>query len=96
MAGYLFVHFIGEQKDGEQVYFSLSKDGLFWADLNEGKPVLVSKIGEKGARDPFTIKDKRTGKYYIIATDLRIEAGKGWQSAQTEGSLNLIVWSQKI
>ena len=22
MAGYLFVHFTGEQKDGEQIYFS--------------------------------------------------------------------------
>ena len=48
MAGYLFVHFIGEQKDGEQIYFSLSKEGLFWRDLNNGKPILCSRIGEKG------------------------------------------------
>ena len=34
MAAYLFVHFTGEEKDGEQVYFSVSKDGLFWEDLN--------------------------------------------------------------
>lgn len=27
MAGYLFVHFTGEQKDGEQIYFSVSRDG---------------------------------------------------------------------
>lgn len=34
--GYLFVHFIGEQKDGEQVYFSVSRDGLHWQELHEG------------------------------------------------------------
>lgn len=95
MAGYLFVHFIGEQKDGEQIYFSLSKDGLYWKDLNDGKPVLFSHIGEKGVRDPFPIKDEKTGKYYIIATDLRIEAGKGWSAAQREGSLDLIVWESE-
>ena len=49
--GYLFAHFTGEQKDGEQIYFSLSRDLLHWEDLNGGKPVLRSEIGEKGARD---------------------------------------------
>lgn len=95
MAGYLFVHFIGEQEDEEQIYFSLSKEGLFWEDLNEGIPILVSRIGEKGVRDPFPIKDEKTGKYYIIATDLRIATGKGWRSAQNEGSLNLIIWESE-
>lgn len=46
--GYLFVHFIGEQPDGEQVYFSYSEDGLHWKDLNGGSPVLFSDLGEKG------------------------------------------------
>lgn len=92
MASYLFVHFTGEQENGEQIYFSVSKDGLHWEDLNNGKPVLVSDIGEKGARDPFIIKDEENDKYYIIATDLRIEAGKGWDVAQYEGSRDLMVW----
>ena len=35
---YLFIYFIGEQEDGEQVYFSVSSDGLHWEDLNQGKP----------------------------------------------------------
>ncbi len=97
-AGYLFAHFIGEQKDGEQIYFSLSRDGLHWNDLNEGKPVLMTKIGEAGARDPFLIRSpwaEQTGagpKYFLIATDLRIEAGKGWQVAQYEGSRDILVW----
>lgn len=95
MAGYLFVHFTGEEKDGEQVYFAQSKDGLQWKDLNGGKPVLLSGIGEQGVRDPFLVKDETTGRYYIIATDLRIEAGKGWESAKTSGSPAIIVWESE-
>lgn len=96
-AGYLFAHFIGEQKDGEQIYFSLSRDGLHWQDLNDGKPVLRSEVGERGARDPFLIRSPWRGedgkaKYYLIATDLRIEAGKGWQAAQYSGSRDILVW----
>lgn len=95
--GYLFAHFIGEQKDGEQIYFSVSRDGIHWKELNEGKVILRSEIGEKGARDPFLIRSPWEGKdgnakYYLIATDLRIEAGKGWQVAQYEGSRDMLVW----
>ncbi len=95
--GYLFAHFIGEQKDGEQIYFSLSRDGLHWQDLNDGKPVLQSRIGEGGARDPFLIRSPWEGKdgrpkYYLIATDLCIAAGKGWQVAQYAGSRDILVW----
>ena len=42
--GYLFVHFTGEHKGGEQIYFSLSRDGLHWNDLNRGRPVLISQL----------------------------------------------------
>lgn len=97
--GYLFVHFIGEQKDGEQIYFALSRDGLHWKDLNGGKPVLCSQIGEAGARDPFLIRSPWKGEgrpsYYLIATDLRIEAGKGWAAAQQEGSRDILVWDSE-
>ena len=97
--GYLFVHFIGEEKDGEQIYFSLSRDGLHWEDLNAGKPVLYSRIGEAGARDPFLIRspwqEEGKPKYFLIATDLRIEAGKGWQSAQYAGSRDILVWESE-
>lgn len=92
MAGYLFVHFIGEQKDGEQIYFSVSKDGLHWKDLNGEKPVLFSDIGTCGVRDPFLVRNPFSKKIYLIATDLRIEAGNGWKAAQEEGSRDLIVW----
>ena len=95
--GYLFVHFIGEKKDGEQVYFSISRDGLHWKELSGGAPVLRSTVGELGARDPFIIRSPWEGKdsnarFYLIATDLRIEAGKGWNVAQYSGSRDILVW----
>lgn len=97
--GYLFVHFIGEGPEGEQIYFSLSRDGLHWQDLNGGSPVLRSDIGEMGVRDPFLIRSpwQKEGqpRYYLIATDLRIEAGKGWHAAQYEGSRDIIVWESE-
>ncbi len=89
---YLFVHFTGEHDDGEQVYFSVSSDGLNFEDLNFGKNVLSSNICEKGARDPFLVKDPKNNKYYLIATDLRIASKKGWKVAQYEGSRNIIIW----
>lgn len=45
---YLFAHFIGEQEDGEQIYFAVSQDGLHWQDLNHKQPVLYSTVGERG------------------------------------------------
>lgn len=92
MSAYLFVHFIGEQKDGEQIYFSVSKDGLNWQDLQEDKPVLTSGIGTKGVRDPFLVRNEITGTYYLIATDLCIGNGISWADAQYRGSRDIIVW----
>lgn len=89
---FLFVHFTGESEIGEQIYFSLSKDGYHWNDINNGNPVLVSEIGEKGLRDPFLIRDEKNNCFYIIATDLRIASGKGWGVAQFSGSRDIIVF----
>ncbi|TYP73091.1 glycoside hydrolase family 43 protein [Paenibacillus methanolicus] len=91
-AGYLLAHFIGEQPDGEQVYFAYSEDGLRWEDLNGGLPVLRSELGEKGVRDPFLVRSPKEDKFYLIATDLRIASGKGWSAAVNEGSRDIIVW----
>lgn len=94
--GYLFAHFTGDQEDGEQIYFSLSRDGLHWQDLNGGKPVLYSTVGERGARDPFLIRSPWEEKhYFLIATDLRIASGKGWQAAQYRGSRDILVWESE-
>lgn len=92
---YLFVHFTGEHPTGEQVYFSLSRDGLHFHDTNDGNPVLVSGIGERGVRDPFILRSEIDGCFYIISTDLRIANGKGWGVAQEAGSLNIVIWKSE-
>lgn len=90
---YLFVYFTGESEEGEQIYFSLSRDGLHWTDLNGGKPVLRSGIGEQGVRDPYILRSKLDGRFYIMATDLRIASGKGWAAARSRGSKRIILWT---
>lgn len=89
---FLFVHFTGEQQDGQQIYFSISQDGRHFKDLNQGFPILRSTVGEKGVRDPFMVRDETRGIFYLIATDLHIKSGKDWNAAQNEGSLNIVVW----
>lgn len=43
---YLFDFFTGEGfEDGEQVHFTLSRDGSNWADLNNNRPVPASTAG---------------------------------------------------
>jgi len=93
MAGYLFVHFTKEDEGGEQVYFSVSKDGLHWQDINRGQPVLRSTLGECGVRDPFIVRHPVTGRYHLIATDLCIQArNDDWDGARYRGSRDIIVW----
>ena len=90
---YFFTYFAGEgYSDGEQIYFAASQDGLNWTDLNNNKPVLTSDKGEKGVRDPFIIRSPEGDKFYLIATDLKINGGNGWGAAQTAGSQALMVW----
>ena len=90
---YFFAYFAGEgYSDGEQIYFASSQDGLNWDDLNNNKPVLTSTLGEKGVRDPFIIRSPEGDKFYLIATDLKINGGNGWTAAQNNGSQSLMVW----
>lgn len=93
--GFLFVHFTGDSPGGEQIYFSLSRDGLHWMDLNNGNPIICSDIGQKGVRDPFILRSCIDNNFYIIATDLRIASGKGWNAAQYEGSTKMIIWNSE-
>ena len=96
MKGYFFTYFAGEgYGDGEQIYFASSRDGLNWNDLNENKPVLTSNLGEKGVRDPYIIRSHEGDKFYMIATDLKINGGNGWGAAQTNGSKSLMIWESK-
>ncbi|MFJ5994617.1 family 43 glycosylhydrolase [Streptomyces sp. NPDC092370] len=96
-AGYLFAYFTGEgTADGEQIRYALSRgnDPLHWRELNAGKPVLTSTIGEKGLRDPFVIRSPEGDKFYLIATDLRMyrNSSGSWDQVQRHGSKSIMVW----
>lgn len=95
---YLFVHFREKlTPDGEQVYFSVSKDGLNWEKVNNGSPVLTSELGEKGCRDIEIIRTLE-GKFVIIATDLcvanRLNDNNqvNWQDVNHNGSKKISIW----
>jgi beta-xylosidase len=95
LKGYMFSYFTGEgTSDGEQLYAALSKgnDPLKWRELNDGKPVLTSTLGEKGLRDPFIIRSPEGDKFYQIATDLRIYGNGDWDASQRTGSKSIMVW----
>jgi hypothetical protein len=91
--GFLFVTFKGEQSPlTEQIYFGASTDGLSWQALNNGQPVLVSTLGEKGVRDPYILRAHDGNKFFIIATDLSINLNKDWTRAVRAGSKSIVVW----
>ena len=91
--GYLFVTFKGEQTPmSEQIYFALSKDGRQWSALNDGEPVLISKLGEKGVRDPYLLRSHDGKTFYMLATDLSIHLNGNWGRAQTDGSKSIVIW----
>ena len=93
--GFLLAYFLSEEDpDGEQLRLALS-DGaepIFWTPLNDGQPVLRSGTGEGGVRDPFLIRDERSGRFILLATDLKIGAGRDWNRATRRGSNAIIVW----
>lgn len=93
---YLFGSFTGTEgsRTDEQIYFATSKDGYYYTDLNDKKPVLESPIGENGVRDPYILRSAEGDKFFMIATDLSIYYRGGWgnASATTTGSRDLIVW----
>jgi hypothetical protein len=90
--GYFFTYFTGSGSNSEQIYFSSSKDGLNWNQLNENNPVLISNVGDKGVRDPFIMRSPEGDKFYMVATDLRIANGAGWTAAQQAGSKSVVIW----
>lgn len=95
LGAYMFAHFVGTQENGkvEQMYFSVSKDGMNWDILNEGNPVLISPLGEGGIRDPHIIRKHDNSGFFLIATDLSIFNINGdWGGSQTAGSRAIIVW----
>ena len=95
---YLFGHFKEKiTPDGEQVYISVSKNGLDWEELNGGNPILTSTIGEKGCRDIEIVRLK-DGSFVILTTDLSIAYRMdenyqvNWKEVNSTGSKCLCMW----
>lgn len=95
MSAYLFAHFTENNTgDKEYIWFAISRDGLNWVDLGGDEPILKSKLGTKGVRDPFIIYDEKLKKYFIIATDLLTASGN-WDDFANRGSRSIIVWESE-
>jgi beta-xylosidase len=91
--GFLFVTFKGEATpQTEQIYFALSRDGRKWEALNKAEPVLVSKLGEKGVRDPYLLRSHDGQRFYLLATDLSIHLKNDWHRATHAGSRSIVIW----
>ncbi|MEV4689409.1 glycoside hydrolase family 43 protein [Microbacterium sp. LWH3-1.2] len=96
-AGYLYVHFKRETEHGEQVYFALSDgdDPLHFDDLNDGKPVLCSTLGDRGIRDPHIVRSPTGDRFYLVATDLRVYGNDDWERLQRRGSRSIMIWESE-
>ena len=95
MTDYIFAYFIGDGAGQEKIFFASSENGLDWEELYDGNPVLTSELGTKGLRDPYIFRSAEGDKFYLIATDLQIAAGEGWDAAQKKGSQAIMVWESE-
>ena len=102
MQHYLFVHFRETTTpDGEQVYFSLSRDAFTWEALNGGRPVLWAYYGDHGVRDMTVVREQGSGRFHIFATDLSLSYGMrgkyahSWENIVAHGSRDLAHWTSQ-
>ncbi|CAP94450.1 hypothetical protein E8E15_004564 [Penicillium rubens] len=90
--GYLAVYWTTEDNS---VYFALSSndDALGFKSINGGKPIVSPTLGTKAVRDTSIIagQGKSAGKFYILGTDLNIDA-TNWEASTRTGSRGLFVW----
>ncbi len=98
---YLFVHFREtDGVEGEQVYFSVSKDGYTWEIVNHGNAVLIADKGDMGVRD-IVITRTLDNSFVIMATDLALRRNEATKyhghirHAFSEGSKCLAMWKSK-
>ncbi|WP_308467224.1 glycoside hydrolase family 43 protein [Rathayibacter soli] len=84
----------GSASEAEQIRFAVS-DGPSpdrWTVLNGARPILASNVGEHGVRDPFILWDASSGRYIVIATDLRTNPDDDWNRAVRSGSRSIAAW----
>ncbi|KAL4863068.1 hypothetical protein BDV12DRAFT_189940 [Aspergillus spectabilis] len=74
-------------------YLSDAADPLAFTPLNGGNPVLGSTVGTQAVRDIFLTSNEERSEYFVIATDLDINAdGFSWDEATRRGSRGLTIW----
>ena len=71
MAAYLFAHFVGDEKNEEQIYFSVSQDGLHWKDLNNGKTwcLIADQFMAGKGYLPMVTENLSSGDFRILSPD---------------------------
>jgi hypothetical protein len=92
---YVWAFFTGEGAGAERVSLAASKgnDALAWNTLNGGQPLFTSDLGTKGLRDPFIIRAPEGDRFYMLATDLKVDGlAGGFTTAQISGSRYIEVW----
>lgn len=97
---YVWAFFTGEGVGGEKISLAASKgnNALDWNTLNDGTPLFTSEEGEQGLRDPFIFKSKDGDKFYLLATDLKIDGRAdcngltSFAGAQANGSQYIEIW----
>ena len=83
---------------GQQIYFatSVGNEATSFVATNGGKPVLTSKYGMHGLRDPSIVRSPEGDKFYLVATDLNVDGTEygwqGWDWAQSGCSRFIEVW----
>ena len=95
--GYLFTNF---PVNDEQVYMHLSNgnDALSYRQLSyDGTPetarILESTVGTTGVRDHFIIAAPDMSRYWLHATDLKVNAlGGDFINATRFGSRSIVIW----
>lgn len=70
----------------EALHFASSTDGVTWTPLNDGLPVLRSRVGAEVIRDPFIARGV-DGRFHLLATN-------GWNSTSIlhAASDDLVDW----
>lgn len=93
---YLFAYFTDEQTPtGETIRFAVTEGDdptTGWRELANGQPLFTSTLGQQGLRDPHIVRDPEGGRFFLIATDLRIYGGNDFGTAQQTGSRSIMVW----
>ena len=80
MTAYLFVYFINNSPEGEQLRYAVSMDGYNWIPLNDGRKVVnVDDVARwKCIRDPHILRCEDGKTFYMVMTDMK--SSEGWSS----------------